>query len=161
MGEIATRQLTDMQAAFVRHLADCGDPGTAAAKAGSNRYEPSKTAAEMLRVPHVLAALQIEVRRKLAAGAPMALKVITDLACDTTLSPKVRLDAAKILLERAGHVAPRAAAEKPADQPLHEMSTDQLRELAGRLEDEIAGRAKDVSSAIPAPQPANDIDIIG
>ena len=76
-----------------------------------------------------------------------------------TVSPKVRLDGAKILLERAGHVAPRPTL--PADTgetPLHEMTTDELRALAGRLEDEIAGRAKVVPGAMA---PAASVDLVG
>lgn len=160
-GEIATRQLTDMQSAFVRHLAETGDEGLAASLAGSKRNNPTNTAREMLATPHVLAALQLEVRKRIVSLAPMALGVVETIAKNTQVSAKVRLDAAKILLERAGHVAPKPAAERQADAPLHEMTTDQLRELAGRLEDEIAGRAKPVSSATVAPATTQASDLIG
>lgn len=160
MREISATRLTDMQSAFVRFMSETGNGPDSAKRAG---FRPDHAAAafyDLMRVPHVLAALQSEVRRNLVADAPMARRVIVEIANNAEISPKVRLDAAKILLERAGHVAPRAAAEKPADQPLHEMTTDQLRELAGRLEDEIAGRAK-VISADTAPAPSQAIDVIG
>lgn len=161
MKELATRQLTDMQAAFVLHLAETGDESLSAAMAGSTRANPAHAAREMLALPHVLAALHIEVRKRIVSLAPLALSVVQKIVEDPLGNAKTRLDAAKILLERAGFVAPKPAAERPADVPLHEMTVEKLRELAGRLEDEIAGRAKDVSSAIAAPAGAEHVDLVG
>lgn len=161
MGELATRNLTDKQSRFIRFMAESGDSTGAVMRAGYEAANPAQIAWELLRVPHILAALQNEVRKKLVSGAPMALKIITDIATNSDVNPKTRLDAAKTLLDRAGHIAPRAAAEKPTDQPLHEMTTDQLRELAGRLEDEIAGRAKPVASAQAEPADSQAVDMIG
>ena len=103
----------------------------------------------------------MEMRRQLAMDAPKSFRVLREIRDDKTVSEKVRADCAKTLLDRAGHIAPKAAPEKPGEQPLHEMSTDELRALAGRLEDEIADRAKDVSSAIAAPEALEALDLIG
>jgi phage terminase small subunit len=156
-----SRDLNDQQAAFVRSMALTGNAALSVAEAGYKTMTPASVGAGLLRTPHVLAALQNEVRRRLVASAPMALRVITEIVQNETVSPKVRLDGARILLERAGHVAPRPT--PPADigeTPLHEMSTDELRSLAGRLEDEIAGRAK-VVPGVMAPAAADSVDLVG
>jgi hypothetical protein len=76
----------------------------------------------------------------------MARGVIVELAKNPLVSAKVRLDAATRLMDRAGFVAPRATIERSqVDPSLHEMSIGELRALAAKLEDEMAGRAKDVS----------------
>lgn len=160
MGEIQPREIKENHLIFVRNFIACGDGTASAIAAGFSEANAPGAAWRLLRTPAVVATIQSEVRRELATDAPNSIRVLRWLR-DNAESHKVRLDAAKSLAAMAGHVAPRAAAEKPADQPLHEMTTEQLRELAGRLEDEIAGRAKDVSSAIPAPEPTQAIDVIG
>ena len=159
MRAVATR-LTADQARFVEHMSELGDIRAATKLAGLS-YAHGYT---LIKQPHILAEIQTNVRRAIVSSAPLALKLIVDLVKDDTVAHKTRLDAAWKLTQMAGHVAPRAAVEKPGDAPLHEMSTDQLRELAGRLEDEIAGRARpvnDPSSANPAPQEPQAIDVIG
>lgn len=157
MGELATRKLTERQGAFVRHMALTGDIPASALHAKIDVHHGY----ELARLPHVLAEIHQSVRKKLISAAPMALKTIIDIAKDDQAPGKLRLDASWKLLQMAGHVAPRAAAEKPTDQPLHEMTTDQLRELAGRLEDEIAGRAKPIVAPVAAPADAQAVDMIG
>jgi hypothetical protein len=96
-------------------------------------------------------------------SAPMALAVIEELSSNENVSAKVRLDASKALLDRAGFVPPRAAAngmEKP-EKSLHEMSLDELRARAAWLENEIAGRAKDVSAASSLSVDEQVADLLG
>jgi phage terminase small subunit len=147
--ELATTyKLTEMQAAFVRHVSEGVDPNQAVGLAGYGGSNVYTRAHELLRAPHVLAAIHTEVRRRLVAGAPIALSVIERLVKDETTPPKIRLDAAKTLLDRAGHIAPRAIVDKATHElSLHELSIGELRQLADRLEGELAGRAKDVSGA--------------
>lgn len=148
--EIAAKyELTEKQAAFVSHVSEGVDPTQAATLAG---YGNSSRAHELIRAPLVLAAIHTEVRRRLVAGAPIALAVIERLIKDDTTPPKIRLDAAKTLLDRAGHIAPRAITDKSQHElALHEMSISDLRQLADKLEGEIAGRAKDIGGADSAP----------
>jgi hypothetical protein len=83
----------------------------------------------------------------LVADVPTSIRVLQHLR-DNAASEKVRAEAARTLLHRAGLIAPRAAApETKRDLSLHEMSIDDLRDLAGKLEADLSGRAKDVSSA--------------
>lgn len=92
----------------------------------------------------------------------MALNLILSLVGDKLAHPKLRFEAARDLLSRAGHVAPRAVAESQAHAAaLHEMTLGDLRTLADRLESEIADRAKDVSGAVAAPIEAQAFDLVG
>jgi len=147
--ELATMcGLTEMQAAFVRHVSEGVEPNQAVTLAGYGTSNIYSRAHELLRAPRVLAAIHTEVRRKLVAVAPIALAVIERLVKDDTTPPKIRLDAAKTLLDRAGHIAPRAIVDKETHElALHELSVGELRQLADRLEGELSGRAKDVSGA--------------
>ena len=90
------------------------------------------------------------------AGAPEALAVVRALMKDTSVSAKVRADIGFKWLDRAGYVAPRAAAPKGLDIPLHEMSVNDLRDLAAQLGAEIADRAT-VVSAPNAPEVTSDV----
>jgi hypothetical protein len=161
--ELATRQLTERQSLFVAFFVESGDAHQAALKAG---YSPSvaRTAGtEILRVPHVAQSVARAVAQRLAMSAPMALAVIEELSSNADISPKVRLDASKALLDRAGFVPPRAAANNVGkiDTPLHEMSVDELKTLAARLENELAERATDVSVATLLPGEPLVADLLG
>jgi hypothetical protein len=104
-----------------------------------------------LRLPHVAHAVALAVHKRLVASAPMALAIIEELARNAD-SPKVRLDAAKTLMDRAGHVPPRVAdIVRPYETPLNEMSVEELKALATRLEDEVVSRATVVSSVTDLP----------
>lgn len=145
--ELAEFKLTDKQARFVDVLLATGDEATAMAEAGYVGGEFASVAARVTRSPELLAAIQMAVGRRLIEGAPIALKVLQDMVKDTGTPGKLRLDAAKTLLDRAGHVAPRAKqADSGAGKALNEMSIDELREQHDRLEAEIANRAKPVNA---------------
>jgi phage terminase small subunit len=159
---LATRHLTDLQAAFVANYVETGDSHKAALQAGYAPATARTAGTEILRVPHVAQAVARAVAQRLAMSAPMALAVIEELSSNADISPKVRLDASKALLDRAGFVPPRAAANNVGkiDTPLHEMSVDELKTLAARLENELAERATDVSGATLVPEPAA-ADLLG
>ena len=144
--QIATRQLTDKQTAFVAALIETGDAPTAAELAGF-LDRPSKEAWRLLRIPHVLAAVNAAVQIALAEDAPLARNLLRQYVKDPSMHPKIRLDAAKTLLDRAGHIAPKAKDPSAGhDKPLHEMSLEELRALVDRYEAELTGRAKLVSA---------------
>jgi phage terminase small subunit len=161
--ELARRHdLTDKEAIFVQHISEGISPPDAARLAGFAKTSRNGAAYSLLRAPNVLAAIHNEVRRKLVAGAPIALAVIERLVKDETTPPKIRLDAAKTLLDRAGHIAPRAIVDKATHElALHELSIGELRQLADRLEGELAGRAKDVSGANAAPAETQAVEVNG
>lgn len=159
--EIAARhELTAMQAEFVRNVSSGLEPSQAVMLSGYSSANVHSRAHDLLRAPHVRAAIHTEIRNKLVAGAPVALAVIERLIKDDTTPPKIRLDAAKTLLDSAGHIAPRAIMDKATHElALHEMTIDDLRQLAERLEGEIAGRARDVGGASAAPAEAKAVEV--
>jgi phage terminase small subunit len=150
---LVTRQLTERQSNFVASFVESGDAHNAALEAGYSPATARTAGTEILCVPHVAQAVARAVAQRLAMSVPMALAVIEELSSNKNISPKVRLDASKAILDRAGFVPPRAAANR-IDEPeksLHEMSLDELKALANRLDDELAGRAIDVSDATAVP----------
>jgi terminase small subunit-like protein len=122
MQQLATRQLTSKQAAFVEAYVNGRNITGAAIDAGYSESTASQIGSALLRVPHVQAAIHASVRHALAMDAPMARRVLVELAQNPETHPKIRLDAAKTLLDRAGHVAPRPIVEKRMEEKaLHEM----------------------------------------
>lgn len=155
-------RLNAFERRFVEAMATSGNPDDAI-KLANEGFSRNKVAYDdLLASPHIILALQIEIRRQLVADAPASFKVLRALRDNDDIAPKIRMDCAKTLLDRAGHVPPRAPLDKGnVAPPLHEMTTDELRGLADTLEGEIADRAKDVSSAPAAPVDTQDIDLVG
>jgi phage terminase small subunit len=147
---LAPRQLTELQGAFVANYVEHGDAHKAALAAGYAPATARTAGTEILRLPHVAQAVALAVHRRLVASAPMALAMIEELARNA-VSMKVRLDAAKTLMDRAGHVPPRAADIVRLETPLNEMSVEELHALAARLEEEVANRATVVSNVTGLP----------
>lgn len=153
------KELDERQLGFISYFVESGDAVAAAKAAGYAESTSGNARNVILTQPHIAKAVAFAVRARLAASTPMALKVIETIAKDDTLPAKVRLDAAKTLLDRAGHVAPRAVApDNATETPLHEMTVDQLKDLASRLGDELAGRAKTVAGAVAAPVAAPAVE---
>lgn len=159
-------QLTEREAKFVALLTKGQNEHEAALGAG---YPAASVAVEthrLLRRPCVLAAIQFETRRELVPLGMLSVRglrtIITDDTDKSAAGKRVRLEAIKTALDRAGHVAPRATIDRTAGElPLHEMSVAELRALASTLETEIQTRAKDVSRTIETPTQGQVIDLLG
>jgi phage terminase small subunit len=147
---LATRTLNDRQADFVAAYVEIGEATAAAIAAGYSAATARVASTQILSLPHIALAISRAARLRLARGVPLALNTLEYLV-EKAVSEKVRLDASKALLDRAGIVPPKAQ-ENPngIEKPLHEMSMDELRAMANRLEDELAGRAKVVTD-VPDP----------
>jgi hypothetical protein len=89
--------------------------------------------------------------------APACFKFLNDTVHDTAMPARVRVDAAKIIVDRAGYVAaPPAQDDAPKD--LQELSLAELQKLIHDLERERAATAKDVTPpAIEDDDSADDI----
>ena len=152
--------LEQRERAFIANYVSHGNGKKAAIDAGYPESVAKDWRNRLLASAHIAWAVAIETRRSIAEYAPIALQTLKDLA-QNAKSEKVRGECAKHLLAIGGYVAPRSAIERSnADKPLHELSTTELQDMAGRLEDELAGRAKPVSSAIAAPSVTQAIDLI-
>jgi phage terminase small subunit len=147
-----TKGFTTKQADFVRAFVSHGDKTRAATDAGYSSDSANMIANTMLRQPAILAAVQIGLAHDLAIGAVKSNRLLQEVVENKTADLRLRVVCARDILNRAGHIAPKAVAQgSTAAKPLNEMSMSELRELADKLEDELSGRAKDVSSATAAP----------
>lgn len=135
---VATRYgLTDKQNQLVMNIARGSDAVSAALLSG---YATATAlgVSQTLKLPHVRAALMDELGRVLQMeAAPLALSVLLKLTEDEGTSARVRVDAAKILLDRAGF-APKPGGNQEIEKTLAEMSPAELRAFIDKQEADIA-----------------------
>lgn len=105
----AMRLLTTRQKAFVVALVDLGhwkNHQKAAEIAGyASRGSPDSAkvrAAENMRNPKVVAAIQEAVRKRLESGTALALGVVEEILLDDSAARKDRLKAAELMFDRGG-----------------------------------------------------------
>jgi len=142
---LEARKLTDLQQRFVDRILE-GNPVLRAAElAGVG--SPHAHAYRLAALPEVQRAIAEGLSRRLITeGAPLAYSVLVKFARDETVSPRVRADSAKTLLDRAGFVPPKAS--EPVDasrKDLTEMTPDELRAVIAAAEARLAQEAKDVT----------------
>lgn len=114
-----------------------------------------------MRTPAVLAAIHVEIGRRLIEDGALCRRVIMEIVKDADTPSKLRGELAIKMMDRAGHVAPRAKAiDDDAGKSLHELGLEDLRAQRDRLEAEIVGRARVIAPSVPA---YNDetIDLLG
>ena len=133
--EASMRELTDQQRRFVIEFTSgtgaIGNASEAARRAGYSEKTAAEQGRQLLHKPHVMAAID-EANRSLIDGSltTLALEVIREILEDENAHPKLRLDAAKTALDRAGYIAPKAAeAPEKLEKPLNEMSVEELEEF--------------------------------
>lgn len=160
--EIAlSKNLTSSQSLFCELLASGIERNEAARQCGYGTGNPHAEASRLMQQPAIIATVQMAVARRLAIGSGAALRVLQEFVADDKLDKRLRYACAKTLLDRAGHIAPKAAAASQGGTiPLNEMSMTDLRALADKLEGELATRAKPVSSAKAAPASPQTIEDI-
>lgn len=152
--KLPAAQVDARHSLFVLSYIESGNVAAASEAAGLS----SVRGFQLLHTPHIAAAIQVATRQAIVRGAPMAFRRLAKIIEVGTDRDAVA--AAKTVLAIAGHVAPRAAAERGADIPLHEMSLADLRGLSSDLQGELASRATPINTN-DAPQPDSDVDIIG
>lgn len=162
--DLAPIELDAKAQALVDAYATSGDWNESAAIAGYAKKDQKDIAKQASRSPAVLAAVYVEIGRRLVAGAAIGYKVLIDVAKhpgDTAADRKLRLEAAKELLKLGGHVGPRAkAADDGGSKQLHEMSLDDLKAHRDALSTMIADRAKGVSAPQPSADDSQAIDLL-
>lgn len=150
-GPIGPEGLTSKQALFVKALVAGRKQGEAAVVAGYVGY-PDSNASRLVRLPHIQRAIQRETeRRLLVEGIPSALEFMVNAPGNVKLPGAVRFQAAKWVMEAAGHglAAQRAALGLPGDDtPLDQMSPAALEEFLraglGAMEQLRAQRARTI-----------------
>ena len=111
--------LTEKQSAFITAFTSTpsciGNASKSAVAAGYSEKSAYEIGRQQLEKPKIKAAVDEALREQiggsLAAKAVDFLRIIID---DPDALPKLKMDAAKTLLDRAGLIAPRAAEQKPS-----------------------------------------------
>lgn len=99
--------------------------------------------------PRIILAIQTEVAVRIKTeGAIIAQNVLIEIARDRDAAKGARVDAAKTLLDRAGHIAPRAEAQTKEGRALADYSIDELRSLVSQLERDRGDQARTVNAPV-------------
>lgn len=150
---VGTRGLTEQQARFVQNTVNGLSQTDAARQAGY--AEPGVAGYQLKRNPRIIAAIHAE--QALVIGGDLAnaaLGVLRDILTGDHPA-KLKLDAAKTVLDRAGHIAPKAGdAPTGEDKPLAEMSVDELEAFIRRGRQAVEQAAAPIIENDPTPQPA-------
>jgi phage terminase small subunit len=144
---VAERGLTPLQERFVEQILEGHNTLQAATLAGVG--SPQVHAYRVASLPHVQAEIARQLGRRLAnEAAPVAYSVLVKILRDENAASRVRVDAAKTLLDRAGFVPPRAP-DPPGTtgKQLNEMSREELRAVLTVAEDRLAREATEVTPA--------------
>lgn len=145
---------TDMQISFIDAVSRGIEPLQAATDAGY--AAPAATVYQLLRSPRVVEEIARNLERSRVESGAIGLSVAREIAQQRQAPAAARMTAARTLMEWAGMIGRNGPAEKdPAD-----MSTEELKGLLGRIDTEIATRAKPVNGPIPSPIPDQVTDLI-
>ena len=133
------------------HLAQGASREEAARRAGL----PDGTRLEhFARTKEFADELRIAMQDHLATNmAPRAVKVLREILDDKNVNPRVRVDAAKVILDRSGYAASEAA-KPPPESPLGEKNLAELYAMLARLEGGlkvVEGDGSEVSQTKPLP----------
>ena len=134
-------KLTEMQVAFVLHFTSTpgaiGNASESARRAGYSERTAAEQGRQLLDKPHVQAAITDANKAQISgAMASKATALLDRIVDDESVSLRLRFDAAKSILDRAGYVPPKAAEPgEGGDKPLEEMSVQELEALIRRLDE--------------------------
>lgn len=128
------RELTEQQAGFVAAFTSetgaIGNASEAARRAGYSVTSAREIGRQLLDKPHVRAAIDDANRAQISGKlATKAVEVLEGILNDEQAAPKLRLDAAKTVLDRAGFIAPKAKERPPegsARKSINSMSVAEL-----------------------------------
>lgn len=135
-----TDRLTEQQAAFVRHMVRTGcTPTEAAREAGY--AQPEQRAYELVRKPHVAAAIRDERERRVSDLANVALGTLNAVMTDQKAPAAARVAACRTVLELTGDLARgRQVADDSDGRGLSDLTADELTAMAQQLNAALARR---------------------
>ncbi|MEX5563578.1 terminase small subunit [Pseudophaeobacter sp. 1A16562] len=133
----------EKRARFAEAYADSGNATQAALSAGVPQSSAHSMGYRWLRDPQVTEMIRNAMNDRLKALGPQAVGVIKELLLSDNVSPQLRLQAARDVLDRLGWVPPKRPdpIREPAERELTELSRYELETLASgnpyvRLDDE-------------------------
>lgn len=162
---IARKKLNNLKekqlvAAFLQNIAAGFVTQKAAEKAGFTT--PQRDIARMYHNPEFAVAVSKAIRHRVATTlAPQAMKVAEKLMNDANVSPRVRWDIAKTMLQAgAGVVAPKAQELEDAPKDIGQMSGDDILRLREQLQAEQARRMDSAKLIEHTPQNAETLSFL-
>lgn len=159
--ELTELNLSPKERRFVSTIVELGDPLAAALKSGYTESDAKVAAWELPRNAQVAAAIALQTRAAIVAGAAVASRYLVAAVKDDAVPHGVRIQAANSLLDRAGIVAPRDAAAPTRE--LDSCSIEELHALVDQLASKRGDQAKDVTRGLlqhgSEAAPPNDADI--
>lgn len=144
------RVLSEEDRRFVLAYVEGGNAEAAKTVAG---YRTAVQGSDLLRRPHIAAALRWEVARQMATdGASVGFRSLKRIAQDQKAPAAAQVAAAKALLQGAGLLD--APQQQKESKSINDMSRDELREFMetkrkeiNEMEQALADRAQDVTPA--------------
>ena len=147
----------DREVLFVRGLAEGRSVQDAASEAGYSKahgYTLQKRP-KIQGMLHQLLAMRLTVE-----AAPKAISVLVKLLDGRGVSDKIKLEAAKTLLDRAGYATSREAEKPNGNKELVELSPDQLRAQIAVIQVQLAEQAIPVNAPIVEGDSIQVIDLL-
>jgi len=139
-------ELTPMQRAFVASLVRRGSTPTHAAREAGYAV-PNVAAFDLLRLPHVAAAIRLERERYISGElANVATGTLHAILTDKQAPAAARVQAARTVLEMSGEIG-RNKSKADDDRPLSEMSAEELAGLIDKWQAEKAALAQAIDPA--------------
>ena len=133
-----TRTFTDKQLALIEGVSDGLTMRAAMDRAGYSEKVRPATAT----TPAIISEIRARTGQQLQGLAPRALEVVAQLL-EHGQTERIRLEAAKTILDRSGFIAPKASdGAENREKDLHMMSRQELEERAKRLALEISDRSR-------------------
>jgi phage terminase small subunit len=135
---------------YVNDPETAGNASASARKAGFAERSAGQEGHRLLRHDGVRAAIDALVREALGDHAAAAVQLLGRVVRDERMLMKLRLDAAKTILDRAGHIAPKAVNPTQAPEKATEsMSYAELLRMLKASEEKI-GAMIDVTPEMEA-----------
>ncbi|MES2292005.1 MAG: terminase small subunit [Pseudomonadota bacterium] len=131
------RKLNEQQQDFVLHYTSTpgaiGNGSEAARRAGYSEKSAAELARQLLEKPHVRNAI-FDANRAAISGrlCTKAVNILERVLDDESASLKVRVDAAKTVLDRAGFVTAVVSPEDPYRKSLSEMTREELENVCAQ-----------------------------
>lgn len=128
---IATGQLTDMEAIFVRRIVRNGGEQTSAAR-DAGYSDPARRAHELVRKPHIIEAIRQERQRYIETDlANIAAGTMRDLLTDDSTPRAVQFQAARWCLEQSGKDSDNLRDLLNGSKSLNDMTIEELNAFIG------------------------------
>jgi phage terminase small subunit len=153
---VVLRQLTERQAAFISIFTTepgaIGDPTESARRAGYSHTRARDIARQVMALPHVKEAIYQANKNKISGSMlTKAVEVVHAILNDPKASDKLKLEASKTVMDRAGLVAMRTPEDgsQYRNKRPEDMSIDELQDFIRRGDEAMRLAANSMKDVTP------------